>query len=96
MKILVMPKISTICFIKKGSDKLLENPFIQLYNQREYSTFYQKQGLLFDQIILSEKIFIHKVLFLNLRKQKFSHQDGKNKDRRHQENLLGLILEQGI
>ena len=36
-----------------GLDKLLENPFINLYTQRNFSTFYQKQGLLFDQIILS-------------------------------------------
>lgn len=68
---------------KEGSDKLLENPFIQLYNQREYSTFYQKQGLLFDQIILSEDFYTQSFVLKFEKAEIFSHQDIRNKDGRH-------------
>lgn len=39
------------------SDKLLSNPFLDLYRNNQYSTFHYKDGLLFDQIILSKEFF---------------------------------------
>ncbi|WP_312088902.1 endonuclease [Chryseobacterium sp.] len=38
-------------------DKVLRNPFQNLYSNKKYSTFHYKSGLLFDQIILSENFF---------------------------------------
>lgn len=38
-------------------DKVLENPFQELFSSRKYSTFHYKSGLLFDQIILSKSLF---------------------------------------
>ena len=34
--------------------KNLINPFLELYNNKKYSTFHERFGLLFDQIIMSE------------------------------------------
>ena len=33
------------------------NPFTALYNKKKYSAFYRREGLLFDQIILSDNFF---------------------------------------
>lgn len=38
-------------------EKILENPFQQLFSTRKYSTFHYSSGLLFDQIILSKSFF---------------------------------------
>ncbi len=38
-------------------EKVLENPFQQLFSTGNYSTFHYKSGLLFDQIILSKSFF---------------------------------------
>lgn len=43
-------------------EKVLENPFQQLFSARKYSTFHYKSGLLFDQIILSKSLFDNKGL----------------------------------
>ncbi|SHL98490.1 endonuclease/exonuclease/phosphatase family protein [Chryseobacterium polytrichastri] len=40
-----------------ANEKVLENPFQQLFSTRNYSTFHYKSGLLFDQIILSKSLF---------------------------------------
>jgi len=40
-----------------SQEKILENPFQQLFSTGNYSTFHYKSGLLFDQIILSESFF---------------------------------------
>ncbi|SIQ17796.1 Endonuclease/Exonuclease/phosphatase family protein [Chryseobacterium sp. RU37D] len=40
-----------------GHEKILENPFQQLFSTRNYSTFHYKSGLLYDQIILSKSFF---------------------------------------
>ncbi|WP_228453991.1 endonuclease/exonuclease/phosphatase family protein [Chryseobacterium fistulae] len=37
--------------------KMLENPFLELFHTRNYSTFHLKTGLLFDQILLSKSFF---------------------------------------
>lgn len=38
-------------------EKVLENPFQELFSTRRYSTFHYKSGLLFDQILLSKSLF---------------------------------------
>lgn len=39
------------------NNKVLENPFQQLFLEKRYSAFHYRSGLLFDQIILSESFF---------------------------------------
>lgn len=41
-----------------NSEKKLINPYIDLFENQKFSTFHYKDGLLFDQIILSDKFFI--------------------------------------
>ena len=41
-----------------GVDKILVNPYIELYNNKIYSTFHYNQGLLFDQILFSNHFFL--------------------------------------
>ncbi|QNS41389.1 endonuclease [Chryseobacterium manosquense] len=41
-----------------NSEKKLINPYIDLFKNQKFSTFHYKDGLLFDQIILSDKFFI--------------------------------------
>ena len=38
-------------------NKILTNPFSELFNKRIFSTFHYKDGLLFDQVILSNEFF---------------------------------------
>lgn len=38
-------------------NKSLTNPFLELYNNKKYSTFHFAEGLLFDQIFLSKHFF---------------------------------------
>ena len=38
-------------------NKILTNPFVELYNNKNFSTFHYKDGLLFDQIIISDEFF---------------------------------------
>lgn len=48
--------------ILSGEDKnedSLKNPFLDLFFNRKFSTFHYKDGLLFDQILLSENFFNH-------------------------------------
>lgn len=37
----------------RGVELLLDNPFLSLYYQKEYSTYHHKEGLLYDQILHS-------------------------------------------
>jgi exonuclease III len=39
--------------------KVLQNPFQELYSTKNYSAFHYKSGLLFDQILLSQSFFEH-------------------------------------
>jgi hypothetical protein len=39
-------------------EKVLMNPFQQLFSTRNYSTFHYKSGLLYDQIIMSRSFLI--------------------------------------
>lgn len=43
--------------IDKNSNKILRNPFEILFENKNYSTFHYKHGLLFDQIMLSVDFF---------------------------------------
>lgn len=43
-------------------EKVLINPFQELFYTRNYSTFHYKSGLLYDQIILSKSLFDHDIL----------------------------------
>jgi exonuclease III len=47
--------------------QMLNNPGIELYHNRIFSTFHHKEGLLFDQILLS-KHFFHSAFSLNYEK----------------------------
>lgn len=38
-------------------EKVLQNPFQELYSTKNYSAFHYKSGLLFDQILLSQSFF---------------------------------------
>lgn len=42
----------------EGINKILANPFVELYNSKIYSTFHSREGLLFDQIFLSNHFFL--------------------------------------
>lgn len=43
-------------------EKVLVNPFQELFYTRNYSTFHYKSGLLYDQIILSKSLFDNDIL----------------------------------
>ncbi|MDF2931292.1 MAG: endonuclease [Chryseobacterium sp.] len=45
-----------ILFDDKGN-KVIQNPFQELYSTKNYSAFHYKSGLLFDQILLSQSFF---------------------------------------
>lgn len=47
--------------------QIFENPYVELYQNKVYSTFHYKEGLLFDQIFLS-KHFFHSAFSLNYEK----------------------------
>lgn len=68
----------------EGADKMLENPFIELYNQRRYSTFHARQGLLFDQIILSENFYTKNFPLRFDKADIFAHEDIKTRDGKYQ------------
>lgn len=42
---------------EKGNT-LLENPFVELYHRKAYSTYHHQYGLLFDQVLLSPRFFL--------------------------------------
>lgn len=67
-----------------GSEKLLENPFVQLYHQRRYSTYYSRQGLLFDQIILSQDFYGAAAVLQFQEAQIFAHEDMRTRDGKYQ------------
>ena len=69
-----------------GIDKILANPYVELYNQKIYSTFHYREGLLFDQILLSNHFFlpVHNLEFneaLVFNSEKISSWDKKYKGR---------------
>ena len=67
-----------------GSEKILENPFSKLYHERKFSTFYSKQGLLFDQIILSGYFYGQNSLLKFDKAEVFAHNDLRTRDGKYQ------------
>ena len=62
-------------------NKILKNPFLDLFKNEKYSTFHYKNGLLFDQIILSNHFF-NASLPLSLKDAKvFNHEKISNSDK---------------
>lgn len=47
-------------FMRNGDADFLKNPFQELYEQKNFSTFHNADGLLFDQFILSEDFYEEK------------------------------------
>lgn len=58
------PDDENLVQILYGNDheKVLINPFQQLFSARNYSTFHYKSGLLYDQIIMSRSLLDNKTL----------------------------------
>ena len=50
--------------INKDFNKILTNPYYDLYTNKVFSTFHNKNGLLFDQILLSAHFFTSKSFLL--------------------------------
>ncbi len=50
-------KIFSNLIFDSNNQLLLNNPFFDLYNKNQFSTFYHKNGLLFDQILLSQNFY---------------------------------------
>ena len=65
-----------------GVDKILENPYVELYKNRMFSTFHHKQGLLFDQIILSQDFYTLSSVLEFKEAGVFSHESMKSKDKK--------------
>lgn len=68
----------------EGSEKILENPFMALYQERKYSTYYGKQGLLFDQIILSQDFYLPQSCLKFAKGEIFTHEDIRTRDGKYQ------------
>ena len=63
-------------------NKILTNPFLNLYLNRNYSTFHYKDGLLFDQIILSKEFFDPLFLLTFSTAKIFNHEKISARDKR--------------
>ena len=60
----------------------MENPYVELYKNRMFSTFHHKQGLLFDQIILSQDFYTLSSVLEFKEAGVFSHESMKSKDKK--------------
>lgn len=63
-------------------NKFLTNPFVELYNNKIYSTFHNSDGLLFDQIILSNNFFINSSSFAFKKAEVFNSEKISNWDKK--------------
>ncbi|KQT16403.1 endonuclease [Chryseobacterium sp. Leaf404] len=59
---------------KTAHNKALENPFSDLFFNRQYSTYHYKSGLLFDQILLSQNFYKPEDLLQFEAAEVFNHQ----------------------
>lgn len=66
-------------------NKILTNPYNDLFKNKIFSTFHFKNGLLFDQMILSNSFFDEKCLLQYKEAKVFAHQKLTNRD----ENFKG-------
>lgn len=78
----ISPVMDHLLYGNSGGE-LVKNPFLELYKSGIYSTFHQKQGLLFDQILLSASFFEeHEQKLKFLRARVFNHAKISNWDRK--------------
>lgn len=63
-------------------NKFLTNPFVELYNNKIYSTFHNSDGLLFDQIILSNNFFLNSSSFAFKKAEVFNSEKISNWDKK--------------
>lgn len=68
--------------IDKNFNKILTNPYYDLYKSKVFSTFHNKNGLLFDQILLSAHFFTPKSLLLFKKASVFSAEKLSSWDRK--------------
>ena len=64
------------------NNKLLNNTFIDVYNNKNYSTFHYNDGLLFDQIIISDDFFDERFTFKFKSSEVFKNEEISNWDKR--------------
>ncbi len=57
----------------QGQKELLRNPFLQLYQSHVFSAYHKRQGLLFDQILLSPQFFEQSALLQFSNAKVFNH-----------------------
>lgn len=70
-------------FIYDGDfNKILLNPFTDLFRNEKYSTFHYKDGLLFDQMILSNNFFNSSYPLLFKEAKVFNHEKLSNWDKK--------------
>lgn len=62
-------------------NKILNNPYQNLFKNAVFSTFHYKSGLLFDQMILSNSFFDQTALLQFNQAKVFNHQKISNKDK---------------
>lgn len=66
--------------INSDNEKNLLNPSENLFMNREYSTFHYKNGLLFDQIILSTEFFNSESRLQFVKSKVFNHEELSKRD----------------
>lgn len=67
----------------ESSDKKLKNPYVDLFRKGIFSTFHFKDGLLFDQIILSDEFFVDNALIQFKNAKVFNSEKLSTWDRKH-------------
>ena len=63
-------------------NKILTNPYVDLYNNRIFSTFHFKDGLLFDQILISKEFFQQKFILSYEKAMVFNPKKISNRDKK--------------
>lgn len=71
--------IKQLCF-DKMHNQLLINPFEALFEKNQFSTFHGKQGMVFDQIIFTEKTLKERFDLKSIRAEIYANSRLRNKD----------------
>ncbi|TDX86222.1 endonuclease [Epilithonimonas xixisoli] len=74
--------IKKICF-DKMHNQLLINPFEEMFQKNQFSTFHDKQGMVFDQIIFTEKTLKERFNVKNIRAEIYTTPRLRNKDNKN-------------
>jgi exonuclease III len=69
--------------LDKNGKKILNNPFEALYLNNEFSTFHNKKGVGFDQIIYTEKSLIEQFALKNIEEEIYNSSRLRNKDNKN-------------